>query len=57
MAAEEFESTYAQAAATLPHTIGGTPLWISDLVAWVVILAVIGVLVGVLYLLAHILLR
>jgi hypothetical protein len=52
--ANEFESIYARADATLPHTIGGTPMWISDLVSWVIVAVVIAVLVGIVYLLSQI---
>ena len=36
--AREFEAAYGPAAATLPETIGGTPLWVSSLAWWIVIL-------------------
>jgi hypothetical protein len=48
---EEFEGLYSQADAVLPHTLGGTPIWLSNLVALSIPLALGLFVVGVLALL------
>lgn len=49
ISAKDFESTFAEGDASLPHTIGGTPLWLSDLVSWAVIVAGLALVGGIVY--------
>lgn len=46
ISAADFEAVYARADATLPHTVGGTPVWVSDLVSWTVGLIILALVVG-----------
>ncbi len=44
---EEFERVYAAADAILPHTFGGTPIWLSRLAGCAIVLVALAVVVGV----------
>ena len=46
---EDFETDFAKADATSPHTIGGTPLWVSDIVSWTIVLVLLGIVGAVVY--------
>ena len=45
----DFEAIFAEADAALPHTIGGTPLWVDRVVSWTIILVLLAIVVAVLY--------
>ncbi len=53
ISAEEFESAYGPAAATLPHTIGGTPIWVSQLVSCSILLALVAFVVALVFVLVR----
>lgn len=46
---EDFETVFAKADATLPHTIGGTPLWVDRVVSWTIILALLVIAGAIIY--------
>jgi type II secretory pathway component PulF len=45
----EFETIFAKADATLPHTMGGTPHWVDRLVSWAVIVVLLVIVVAIAY--------
>jgi len=46
---EDFETVFAKADATLPHTIGGTPLWVDSVVSWTIILVLLAIAGAIIY--------